>query len=412
MIKFYRDKLSNGLDVIIYPDHSTPMIALNVCYHVGAKNENPDRTGFAHLFEHLMFGGSKNISDYDSVLQKAGGENNAYTTNDLTNYYLTLPKENLETAFWLESDRMLELDFSEESLAVQKNVVIEEFKQRTLNQPYGDTWPLLRELAFEVHPYRWQTIGKEISHIADATLDDVKDFFYRFYAPDNAMLVLSGHVEVDECMKLANKWFGPIPRRQVNKAPLPEEPEQTAFREKTVERDVPDTMLYLAFHMPGRRDRGYYVCDLLSDVLSNGNSSRLYQKLIKEKKLFVELDAYVSGDHDPGLFIVSGKLAGTVSVDQAKSAVWEELNLLRQELVLATELEKVKNKLEANLIYAQMNYLHIAQELAAFENIERAEMINEQLDVFRSVSSAELMLMAQKLFQPQNCSQLNYLAKR
>ena len=412
MVKFYRHQLANGLQVIVYPDFSTPMVALDVCYHVGAKNENPNRTGFAHLFEHLMFGGTKNIPDYDRPLQQAGGENNAYTNNDLTNYYLTVPKENLETGFWLESDRMLELDFSEESLNVQKNVVIEEFKQRNLNQPYGDVWPLLRELAYQVHPYRWQTIGKEISHIADASLDDVKDFFYRFYAPDNAVLILSGHVDVDECLHLAEKWFGPIPNRKVNKAPVSLEPEQTACREKTVERDVPDTALYLAFHMPDRRQREYYVCDLISDVLSNGNSSRLYQKLIKEQKLFVELDAYISGDHDAGLFIVSGKLAGQVTIEQAQEAVWKELQLIQQELISPIELEKVKNKLEANLVYSEMNYLNIAQELATFENIERAELINEQTDIYRSVTNSDLMLMAQKLFQPNNCSQLNYLAKK
>lgn len=412
MVKFYREQLDNGLQLIIYPDYSTPMVALDVCYHVGAKNESPERTGFAHLFEHLMFGGTKNIPNYDDALQQAGGENNAYTTNDLTNYYLTVPKENLETGFWLESDRMLELDFSEEKLNVQKNVVIEEFKQRNLNQPYGDVWPLLRELAYQVHPYQWQTIGKDIKHIEDASLEEVKDFFYRFYAPDNAALILSGNVDPEECLRLANKWFGPIPNRQVNKAVIPQEPEQTAFRENTVERDVPDTALYLAFHMADRTQREYYVCDLISDVLSNGNSSRMYQRLIKELKLFVELDAYVSGDHDPGLFVVSGKLAEGVAIEQAKKAVWDELQIIQQELVSAVELEKVKNKLEANLIYSQMNYLNMAQELANFENIDRAERINDQIEIYRSVASADLMLAAQKIFRETNCSQLNYLAKK
>ncbi len=412
MVKFYRHQLSNGLQILIYPDYSTPMVALDVCYHVGAKNENPNRTGFAHLFEHLMFGGTKRIPDYDEALQHAGGENNAYTTNDLTNYYLTVPKENLETGFWLEADRMLELDFSEEKLNIQKNVVIEEFKQRNLNQPYGDVWELLRSLAYEVHPYRWQTIGKEISHIADASLDEVKAFFYRYYAPDNAALILSGNVDEDLCIKLAERWFGAIPNRQVNKAPIPQEPEQIALREMTVERDVPDTALYLAFHMPGRQERGYYVCDLISDVLSNGNSSRMYQRLIKEQKLFVELDAYVSGDHDPGLFIISGKLAGGVTIDQARKAIWEELRRIQEEPVTAIELEKVKNKLEANVVYSQMNYLHMAQELAGFENIDRAERINEQMLIYRSITSSDLMTRAGQLFRETNCSQLNYMAKQ
>ncbi|WP_423127619.1 M16 family metallopeptidase [Gaoshiqia sp. Z1-71] len=412
MIQFYRHQLNNGLSVLVYPDYSTPMVALNLCYHVGAKYEDPKRTGFAHLFEHLMFGGSKHISDYDIPLQQAGGENNAYTTNDFTNYYLTVPKTNLETGFWLESDRMLELAFSEESLDVQRNVVIEEFKQRNLNQPYGDVWALIRDLAYRVHPYNWPTIGKEISHIADATLDDVKSFFYRFYAPDNAVLVLSGNVDVDKSLRLAEKWFDPIPCRQVIKPQLPEEPEQTVFRELTVERSVPDTALYLVFHMADRRKREYYICDLISDVLSNGNSSRLHQKLIKEERLFIELDAYVSGDHDPGLFIISGKLSKQVSIEQAKKALWNELQKLQQEPVLTSELEKVKNKLEANHIYAQMNYLNMAQELATLENIEKAELINEELNIYRSVSPAELMLTAQKIFCPENCSQLNYLAKQ
>jgi len=411
MIPIFRHQLSNGLQVLIYPDHSTPMAAIDVCYHVGSKNEDPDRTGFAHLFEHLMFGGSKYIPDYDQPLQQAGGENNAYTTNDMTNYYLTLPKANMEVGFWLESDRMLELAFSEETLNVQRNVVIEEFKQRNLNQPYGDVWALIRDLAYQVHPYRWPTIGKEISHIADASLDEVKSFFYRFYAPDNAVLVLSGNVDVDESLQLAEKWFGPVPCRHVQKNRLPVEPEQTAFSEKTVERPVPDTALYLAFHMDDRRSRGYYISDLISDILSGGNSSRLYLKLVKEERLFTELDSYVSGDHDKGLFLISGKLSKDVSVDQATQAVLKELDQLKQDLVPAIELEKVKNKIEANHVLAQMNYLNMAQELAAWENIERAELINEQLDFYRSVSAEDIRETAGRLFRPENCSQLNYLAK-
>ncbi len=411
MISFYRHQLPNGLQILICPDRSTPMAALDICYHVGAKNEHPDRTGFAHLFEHLMFGGSVNIPDYDMPLQQAGGENNAYTTNDLTNYYLTLPKENIETGFWLESDRMLELAFSQKSLDVQKSVVIEEFKQRNINQPYGDAWALVRGLAYEVHPYQWATIGKEISHIEDATLEEVKDFFFRFYAPDNAVLIASGNVDEDKILHFSEKWFGNIPNRSVNKVALPKEPTQNSFREKTVERKVPDTLLYLAFHMPGKSDRGYFVCDLISDVLSNGNSSRMYKKLVKEKRLFVELDAYISGDHDPGLFMVSGKLSKGVSIEQAKHAVWEELEIIQQELVNGTELVKVKNKLEANLVYGRMNYLNVAQDLAHFENLQKAELINEQLDVYQSITAEELRDIAQNIFRIENCSQLNYLAK-
>lgn len=411
MINFSRHQLANGLQILVCPDRSTPMAALNICYHVGARNEHPERTGFAHLFEHLMFGGSVNIPDYDLPLQQAGGENNAYTTNDLTNYYLTVPKENIETGFWLESDRMLELAFSQESLDVQKNVVIEEFKQRNLNQPYGDVWALIRALAYEVHPYQWPTIGKEISHIENATLEEVKNFFYRFYAPDNAVLIASGNVNEDQILQLSEKWFGDIANREINKLVLPKEPTQKAFREQTVERNVPDSLLYLAFHMPGKLDRGYFVCDLISDVLSNGNSSRMYQKLVKEKRLFVELDAYISGDHDPGLFMVSGKLSQGVSIENAKLAILQELTEIQQELVSENELEKVKNKLEANLVYGRMNYLNVAQDLAHFENLKKAELINKQLETYRSISADEIRETAQKLFRIENCSQLNYLAK-
>ncbi|WP_163714030.1 M16 family metallopeptidase [Mangrovibacterium lignilyticum] len=411
MIEFSRHRLENGLDIILYPDYSTPMVAMDICYHVGAKHENPNRTGFAHLFEHLMFGGSKNIPDYDIPLQLAGGENNAYTTNDLTNYYLTLPKDNLETGFWLESDRMLELDFSEKSLNVQKNVVIEEFKQRNLNQPYGDTWALLRGLAYKEHPYQWTTIGKEISHIADASLTEVKEFFYQYYAPNNAVLVLSGNIDKDHCLNLADKWFGSIPKREIRKQKLPVEPEQIEFRELTVERPVPDSVLYLAFHMGDRLIREYYVCDLISDILSGGNSSRLYLKLVKEQQLFVELDAYISGDHDPGLFIVSGKLAKDCSIEKAKNAIWAELEKMKLEPVNALELEKVKNKLEANHIYAKMGYMNMAQELATYENIGKAEIMNDQLNWYRSISPLELQQTAQKIFRIEKCSQLNYLAQ-
>ncbi|MGD9558177.1 MAG: M16 family metallopeptidase [Mangrovibacterium sp.] len=411
MIHFSRHQLANGLQVLVCPDYSTPMAALSVCYHVGSRDEDPERTGFAHLFEHLMFCGSVNIPDYDIPLQKAGGENNAYTTNDMTNYYLSLPKANLETGFWLESDRMLEPAFSEESLNVQKNVVIEEFKQRNLNQPYGDTWALIRKLAYQVHPYRWPTIGREISHIADASPDEVKSFFYRFYAPDNAVLVLSGHVDEQECLQLAQKWFGPIPARNVRKAPLPVEPEQTVFREQTVTRSVPDNALYLAFHMDDRKSREFVACDLISDILSGGNSSRLYQKLVKEKRLFIELDSYVSGDHDKGLYMVSGKLAANVSTDTARDAVWDELERMKEEPVPEKELEKVKNKVETNHVLSQINYLNLGQELAAWENVGRAELINDQPGLYRSVSAAEIRETAKRLFRMENCSQLNYLSK-
>lgn len=412
MIHFERTKLANGLTVIVHQDKTTPMVALDVCYNVGSRDEHPDRTGFAHLFEHLMFGGSKHIPSYDEPLQKAGGDNNAYTSNDLTNYYLTLPKNNLETGFWLESDRMLELAFSKSSLEVQRSVVIEEFKQRTLNQPYGDTWALLRQLAYKVHPYQWPTIGREISHIEKATMPQVKDFFYSHYAPDNAVLVVTGDVEFDQVLTLAERWFGPIPNRNVRLRNLPKEPVQTELREQTVYRDVPNDTLYLAYHMCDRLDSSYYATDLISDVLSNGNSSRMYVNLVQKQKLFTELDAYLSGDFEPGLFVVSGKPSDGVSLETARDAINQELDRMKTELVTEYELEKVKNKVEANIVYGEMNYLTKAMNLATNEILGDAAMINSQVDCYRAVTSEQIQHVARQLFRPENCSVLNYIAKK
>lgn len=412
MIKFERTKLPNGLTVIVHQDKTTPMVAINVCYNVGSRDEHPDRTGFAHLFEHLMFGGSKNIPNYDEPLQRAGGDNNAFTANDLTNYYLTLPKNNIETGFWLESDRMMELAFSETSLEVQRNVVIEEFKQRYLNKPYGDAWPLLRQLTYKVHPYQWPTIGREISHIEQATMQQVKDFFYAHYAPDNAVLVVTGDVQFDQILTLAEKWFGPIPNRNVKPRNIPKEPVQTEIREQTVIRDVPSDTLYMAYHMADRLDPMYYATDLVSDVLSNGNSSRLYQNLVQKEKLFTELDAYLSGDYEPGLFIVSGKPSDGVSLQTARIAVERELERMKQELVSEYELEKVKNKLEANIVYGEMNYLTKAMNLATNEILQDADLINSQVDLYRAVTAAQIQEVAQQIFRPENCSVLNYMAKK
>jgi predicted Zn-dependent peptidase len=411
MIHFERTKLANGLTVIVHQDKTTPMVAIDVCYNVGSRDEHPDRTGFAHLFEHLMFGGSKNISSYDEPLQKAGGDNNAFTTNDLTNYYLTLPKNNIETGFWLESDRMLELAFSENSLEVQRNVVIEEFKQRYLNQPYGDVWPLLRQLAYQVHPYQWPTIGREIGHIEKATMQQVKDFFYTHYAPDNAVLVVSGNVVPDEVVRLAERWFGSVPNRNVQPRSIAQEPVQTAMREQTVERQVPSDAIYMAWHMGGRLNREYYATDLVSDILSNGNSSRMYVNLVQKEKLFSELDAYLSGDFEPGLFVVSGKPSDGISIEQARNAIERELDRMKQELVSAYELEKVKNKVEANIVYGEMNYLTKAMNLATNEVLQDANLINTQVENYRAVTPEAIQLAAQRIFRNENCSVINYLAK-
>lgn len=400
--------LSNGLRLVHNEDTSTQMVALNIVYDVGARDEHPEHTGFAHLFEHLMFGGSVNIPDYDAPLQRAGGENNAWTNNDITNYYLTIPKSNVETGFWLESDRMLELAFSEQSLEVQRAVVMEEFKQRCLNQPYGDVGHLLRPLAYQVHPYRWPTIGKELSHIANATLDEVKKFFFRFYAPNNAVLAVTGNISWEEAVRLTEKWFGPIPRRHVPVRQLPQEAVQTAERRQTVERNVPLDALFMAYHMCGRGSADYYAFDILSDILSNGRSSRLTRRLVQEQKLFSSLDAYISGTRDAGLLHVSGKPSIGVSLEQAEAAVRKELEVLKTELVGEQELEKVKNKFESTQIFGNINYLNVATNLAWFELTGQAEDIEREVNNYRAVTAEKLHEVAQRAFREENGVVLYY----
>ena len=410
MIKVNRHTLANGLRIIHSQDESTQMVALNLLYDVGARDEHPEHTGFAHLFEHLMFGGSVNIADYDTPVQNAGGENNAWTSNDMTNYYITLPYQNVETGFWLESDRMLSLDFNPKSLDVQRQVVIEEFKQRNLNQPYGDASHLIREMAYQTHPYQWPTIGKEISHIANATLNEVKEFFYRFYAPNNAILAVTGHISLEETIRLAEKWFGPIPARNVPKRNLPKEVQQTAIRRKTVERKVPVDALYMAFHMCDRHHADYPVYDIITDILSNGRSSRFIQHLVQENKIFTGIDAYITGSIDEGLLHIAGKPAEGISLEEAEKAIWAELDELKRVSVDELELEKVKNRYESEQIFNNINYLNVATNLAYFELWGKAEDINDEVRKYRSVTASQLQKVAQKTFIPENCSILYYKA--
>ncbi len=410
MIQVNRYTLANGLRIVHNEDDSTQMVALNLLYDVGARDEDPSHTGFAHLFEHLMFGGSLHIPDYDTPVQNAGGENNAWTNNDITNYYITLPHQNVETGFWLESDRMLSLDFSPKSLEVQRQVVIEEFKQRNLNQPYGDASHLLRELAYESHPYRWPTIGKEIAHIAQATLEEVKDFFYRFYAPNNAILAVTGHISFEETIRLAEKWFGPIPARNISPRQLPAEKPQTAVRRKTVERKVPVDAIYMAFHMSNRMHPDYYVYDMITDILSNGRSSRFIQSLVQEQKLFTSIDAYISGSLDEGLLHVTGKLVEGVSLEQAEEAIWKELEKMKTVPVSEQELEKVKNRYESEQIFNNINYLNVATNLAFFELTGKAEDINEEVGKYRAVTAEQIQATSARCFVPENCSILYYKA--
>lgn len=412
MITVNRHTLPNGLRIVHSEMESTQMVALNVLYNVGARDEHPEHTGFAHLFEHLMFGGSVNIPDYDTHVQNAGGENNAWTNNDITNYYITLPRQNAETGFWLESDRMLSLDFNEKSLEVQRQVVIEEFKQRNLNQPYGDVGHLVRGMAYKKHYYQWPTIGKETSHIANATLDEVKDFFFRFYAPDNAILAVTGNISFDDTVALAEKWFGPIPRRNVTTRNLPKEPVQTEERRQTVERNVPVDALYMVFHKCDRLHPDYYTFDMLSDLLSSGRSCRFIQHLVLEKQIFSNIDAYISGSIDEGLFHITGKPSPGISLEEAEEAVWEELEALKTIEIDSYELEKVKNRYESEQIFNNLNYLNVATNLAFFELIGQAEDINYEVEKYRSVTSERIREVARKAFVRENCSVLYYKAKK
>jgi zinc protease len=411
MIAFEKFILPNGLTVIVHEDHSTPLVALNILYKVGARDEQIDKTGFAHLFEHLMFGGSVNIPSYDEPLQIAGGENNAFTNNDITNYYLTIPAQNIETGFWLESDRMLSLAFSEKSLEVQRSVVIEEFKQRYLNQPYGDVWLMMRPLAYKVHPYRWATIGKEISHIEDATLEDVKSFFKKWYAPNNAILSVSGDCTLAQIKTLCEKWFAPIPMADVPARNLPVEPQQTETRIQEVEKDVPNSHIYMAWHCCSRTDADFYATDMLSDLLSRGKSSRLHQQLVKEKNIFTEIHAYMSGDLDNSLFFIEGKLVDNISMEEAEKSIWEELEKVKIEID-KRELTKIKHKVEAYLEFSEMGIANKALNLAYYELLGDANDCNKQAEYYNRVHAEQIMQVAQKILTKENCSILRYHAKK
>ncbi len=411
MIPYQEKTLANGLKVIVHEDPSTPLATMNIMYKVGARDETPDKTGFAHLFEHLMFGGSVNIPDYDEPLQMAGGDNNAWTNNDVTNYYLTLPADNLETGFWLESDRMLSLAFSKKSLEVQRNVVIEEFKQRYLNQPYGDVWLLLRPLAYKVHPYQWATIGKEISHVENATIEDVKDFFHRFYCPDNAILVVAGNVNTEKIFEMAQEWFGSIERSAAKRIPYPVEPEQTERRELTVERDIPFDSIYRAYHTCSRLDDEFYAVDLLTDIMNRGKSSRLFHALVKEKNLFSEINTYSTADFDKGLLIVEGKLVKGVSMEDAEVAIDAELEKLRSGIIKEEEVEKVINKVESTMEFSEMDLADRALNLAIAEYMGDVSLVNTEIKRYQAVSGKDIQEQAKKIFRDSNCSVLYYLSK-
>ncbi|HMO61973.1 MAG TPA: pitrilysin family protein [Ferruginibacter sp.] len=410
MIHFEKFRLDNGLRVLVHQDKSTPMAVVNVLYDVGARDENPEKTGFAHLFEHLMFGGSINIPDYDEPLQMAGGENNAFTTNDFTNYYCQLPAENIETAFWLESDRMLSLAFSEKSLEVQRKVVCEEFKEHYINKPYGDVWHHMRELAYTTHPYRWMTIGKALKHVEDATLEDVKSFFNKHYTPANAILVVAGNVTVQQVQVLSEKWFGPIPRGNTYQRNLPAEPAQTAPRHKEIKAAVPIDALYKCWHIYPRLDQRYYTADLITEILGGGGSSRLFQALVKEKQLFSNIECYHSGNTDAGLLSIDGKLVKGVTMQQAEAALMQEIQKLQQEGITHTELEKVINKTESMMAFEDMSITNRAASLAIYELLGDASLINTELDKYRQVTAADIVAESNIIFAENNSNTLYYCA--
>jgi zinc protease len=407
MIHFEEFTLKNGLKVIIHPDPKVSTVCVNTLYKVGSRNENPEKTGFAHLFEHLMFGGSKNVPSFDEQLQLAGGENNAFTSTDITNYYITVPSINLETALWLESDRMLSLSFDPKVLEVQRKVVIEEFRQRYLNQPYGDLWLKLRPEAYRIHPYRWATIGKDISHIENATMEDVRSFFGKYYAPNNAILVLAGDITVEKGQKLVEKWFGDIPKGQTVDDEIPKEPLQNEVRELEVEADVPQNSITKVFHMPGRGEDDYYPVDLISDLAGRGKSSLLYEKLVKEKNLFSSINSYVTGSMDPGLLVVSGKL-NNGSFDEAE----KEINLLLEDImshsIKGQDLEKVKNIALSSVVFGEIDVLNRAMSLAYSSYLGNTNKVNEEEERIENVTADDITRLAPEILRPTNCTTLYY----
>ena len=404
-----RGSLDNGLRVVVLPDRSSPVVAVAVYYDVGMRSEPQGRTGFAHLFEHLMFAGSKNVPDFDDPLQRAGGENNAYTTNDHTTFYEMVPAENLETALWLESDRMLALSISRKSLEVQRKVVVEEFKETCLNEPYGDAWHHLSELMYREHPYRWPVIGLVPEHVENATLDDVRAFYKTWYTPNNAVLSIAGNVRPAEALQLAEKWFGSIPAGPAVVRQLPAEPEQDGPRYKEVRANVPVPAIFLAFRTPARLDAAFYPIDLLSDVLAQGDSSRLYRHLLKERQLFSQIDAYITGNTDPGLLIIEGRPAEGVTNEAALAAIWEELEQLKSEPLEARELLKIQHRFESTIVFSETSVMNKAQNLAMYEILDRAELMNEEVETYLAVTPADLHRAANDLFRADNSATLIYV---
>lgn len=411
MISYEKITLQNGLTVLMHEDNNTPIAGISVLYKVGSRDEHPEKTGFAHLFEHLMFGGSLNIPDYDEVMQRAGGENNAYTNHDYTHFFTTLPAVNIETALWLESDRMLELMLQKEVLDVQKKVVVEEFYETCLNQPYGDVWHELSALNYEKHPYKWPTIGIDPSHIEKANLSDVKKFYQKFYHPGNAVLVIAGPISIKRMKELAKKWFNDIPSgKQIQRKYHPEPAKDTA-RYRQSQSEVPVDAIYMAFPCPPRADKTFYAVDLLSDIFSNGPSSRLIHRLTREKKYFHQIDCYVTGDFDPGLFVFEGRPANGISLQSAEEIIMNEINDLKSQLIDSSELQKWKNKAESTLVLSEMGIQSKSMNLGFFEALGSVDLMNEESAIYQSITAEEIQEAAQKWLGENQKSVLTYKGK-
>ncbi len=409
MVEYRKERLDNGLTVIVHEDHSSPLIAINVLYKVGSKDESEDKTGLTHLFEHLMFGGTSHVPDFDEPIQLAGGENNAFTNSDITNFYNLLPAENIEIGLWLEADRMDKLKLNKKSLETQKKVVIEEFKETCLNEPYGDVWHHLSEMCYSYHPYKWPTIGKDISHIEQVSIEDAAEFYNKFYGPHNAILVLCGNITYDNGFALAKKWFSKIKGQTISPLRLAVKEKNVESKVKLIEANVPSKAIYMAFKMQHRLHDDFYVADIISDVLSSGRSSRFYQNLIKERQLFTYIDAYISGTTDPGLLIIDGKLMDNVSIDQAREAIWSELQQLIEIPLTDRELEKIKNKAESNLIFSETSITNKSMSLAYYEYLENIELINTEVTIYNNITKEDLQRVAKDLFDKETHVEVIYL---
>ena len=409
MINYKRYQLANGLRVLLQEDPSSPMLTLCMNYEVGSKDELPGRSGFAHLFEHLMFAGSQHAPNFDQLIQLAGGENNAFTNQDMTVFYDILPYQNLDLGLWLEADRMQNLCIEPQPLQKEKRVVVEEFKESCLEEPYGDLWHILGDLAFEEHPYKRPVIGESFEHIEAASLDEVREFYDNYYCPNNAVLSISGNIKAEEVLERVEHWFGHIPRGPVKRPAYAAEPPQLVARKKVHRANVTDAALYIAFPAAARLETAYYLEDLLSDILGLSDSSLLVRQLVKQQKLFSELDVYITGTVEAGLFVIEGKLQDGVGIEEAEQAVWAALEEFKAQPISEEQLQKLQNNTEHNLLFGEIRPFQKALSLGYYELLGQAQLINEEADYYQQITAKQLQLQAQFLFQKEKASVLYYL---